>query len=161
MRFTAKPDGALPRDAVTGGSWLRVEDPDLPRPVYVRIAVADDGRRVCTGLILNSTPERELTARELRKIPLAAILEKLMLPQSPQLRGILEQQKASRSRAGRQGYPDDHYRRVADAYRRAKRAEPPSSPIKALETEFHVSEPTVHRWLRAATERGFLTKEER
>lgn len=65
-----------------------------------------------------------------------------------------------RARPGRAGYPDEHYEHVAELYRQAKRQRP-RAPIRALMGELHVSEPTVHRWLRTAAEKGFLKEEER
>lgn len=61
----------------------------------------------------------------------------------------------ARVRPGRRGYPDDHYRQVARAYKRAKRVNP-RAPIRVLMEELHATEPTVHRWLRTARERDFL-----
>jgi hypothetical protein len=65
-----------------------------------------------------------------------------------------------RVRPGRRGYPDDHYRQVAKAYRRAKRQHP-RAPIRALMEELNASEPTIHRWIGIARDKGFLkaTKE--
>ena len=60
-----------------------------------------------------------------------------------------------RLRPGKRGYPDDFYRQVGRSYLRAKRRHP-RAPIKALMAEFDRPEPTVHRWLQTARERGFL-----
>lgn len=60
-----------------------------------------------------------------------------------------------RVRPGRRGYPDEHYRDVAKAYRRAKRRHP-RAPVRALMDDEHAAEATVHRWLREARRRGFL-----
>lgn len=66
-----------------------------------------------------------------------------------------------RVRPGRRGYPDDHYRTVAKKYAQAKRRHP-RAPIRALMEEFHAAEPTVHRWIKTAREKGFIkdTKED-
>jgi hypothetical protein len=64
-------------------------------------------------------------------------------------------QAVPRVRPGRRGYPDAHYRQVAQAYGRAKRKRP-RAPIKALMAELHITEPTAHRWLRTARERGLV-----
>lgn len=65
-----------------------------------------------------------------------------------------------RVRPGRRGYPDDYYRDIATRYAQAKRQHP-RAPIRALMAELHATEPTVHRWLRTAREKGFIkaTKE--
>lgn len=60
-----------------------------------------------------------------------------------------------RVRPGRRGHPDAHYRQVAKAYARAKRKHP-RAPIRALMAELHATEPTVHRWIRTAREKGFI-----
>jgi hypothetical protein len=65
-----------------------------------------------------------------------------------------------RSRPGRRGYPAEHYRQVAKVYRQAKRQRP-RAPIRFVMDELHASEPTVHRWLNAAVEKGLLREEER
>lgn len=67
----------------------------------------------------------------------------------------LKHKPVGRTRPGRRGYSEDHWRMVARAYRQAKRTHP-RAPIRALMAELHASEPTVHRWLRTARERGYL-----
>jgi hypothetical protein len=174
-------------------TWIRVEDAALPAPLRLRLAVGDDQRLLCTGLLID-TPEGELTARDLRDIRLSEILTTFVrqAPRTPELNSLLiflyagthsvttspgtdpyevmtrmqavakrqTRRRVRRTRPGRRGYPDDHYRQVAAAYQRAKRQHP-RAPIRALMDELHVSEPTVHRWLRIAVERGFLKEEER
>jgi hypothetical protein len=181
MRFEVQPDGRLP-DSDMGGTWVLVEDAALPRPLHLRVAALDDGRLICTGLLVDSTPDRELTARDLRKIPLAEILTTLAKPRKRRWLGKLlghgdedrtgqqrqtqtwqsgyRVERVRRARPGRGGYPDDHYRQVAKEYRRAK-LQHPRAPIQALISELHVSEPTVHRWLNSAAQKGFLKEEER
>ena len=68
-----------------------------------------------------------------------------------------KRQLVRRARPGRAGHPDSFYRKVAAAYKRAKR-EHPSAPIQALMDELHASEPTVHRWVRTAEKKGYMKK---
>jgi hypothetical protein len=65
-----------------------------------------------------------------------------------------------RVRPGRRGYPDDFYRTIAKQYAKAKRARP-RAPIRALMSELHAAEPTVHRWLRTARDKGFIKEAKR
>lgn len=68
----------------------------------------------------------------------------------------------TRARPGRRGWPDDHWRAVAQAYRQAEK-DYPGEEVKAvrrmLGADSHpVPEATVHRWLRTAEDRDFLKK---
>lgn len=202
MKFSIPQSGAFAHmdtaaDMEPASTWVRVEDAALPRPLYVRLGVGDDNRLVCTGLLVDSDPELELelTARDLRRIPLSEILTTIIRQASrnPELGSLIvflyagahartpdpgadvydsltrmqavadrqRSRRVRRARPGRRGYPDDHYRQVAKAYREAKQQRP-RAPVRALMEELHVSEPTVHRWLRTAREKGFLktTKED-
>jgi len=151
MQFKIYKDGTLP-ESIMGGAWFQVEDPALPGSVFIRTGSLE-GRLVCTGLTITS--DVELAARDLRRIKLPDILEAIARPRKgPWLTALLHEQP-TRARPGRRGYPDSHYRQVAKAYRRAKRQHP-RAPIRALMAELDTSEPTVHRWLRTATEKGFL-----
>jgi hypothetical protein len=148
--------GEFPAAGITGRAWVRVDGAPLARPFWLRLGVADDGRPICTGLVIDSDPERELTARDLRRIPISDVLTRFARSRmSPNLQAALEQQPARRPRPGSGGHSNDHYGQVARAYKRAKRKYP-RAPIRALMVELHASEPTVHRWLREATKRGFL-----
>jgi hypothetical protein len=166
------------------GTWVRAAGGDLPQPVLVRLGLSDDGRLVATGLHIEAPSE--LAARDLR-LPLAWIVGEIAARRPDvfksllaerleyadrikRARGKMDTLRAAaqpvgrpvmrRARPGRRGHPDAHYRQVAQAYRRAKRQHP-RGPIRALMEELHASEPTVHRWLNTAVEKGFLEKEER
>ena len=68
MRFSI-PARGIPQ--VTGATWIRAEDRELPHPVSIRLGLGDDGRLVATGVLVEA--DDELTSRELR-IPLARIV---------------------------------------------------------------------------------------
>jgi hypothetical protein len=151
MDFQTSQSGA-PLTNDLGVTWMRVEDTTLPRPLHIRVGQAD-GRLVCTGLLIESEPERELTARELREIKLPEILTALTRPRKSRwLNEHLAQQRVpQRARPGRRGYPDSFYRDVLKQYRRVRQTHP-RAPIQALMLELHTTEPTLHRWLRKARE---------
>ena len=182
MDFSTNLGGDLPRDGL-GEPWIRVEDKSLPAPIYLRLGVDKDGRLACTGLLIDGDPDRELPARELRSIRLPKLLsefQKHMTRASGMKQLIWElhriryegpssesgwrmilsiparQRLVQRGRPGPKGYPDDHYRKVARAYKVAKRKHP-TRPIRALMQEFNATEPTIHRWLRTARDKGFIT----
>ena len=131
--------------------WVNVTisgTPGLPSRMLVRVEAAPDGRLICTGLILAATgrpapkvvidrrPEGELevlrgrvgsraaiTARGLRKIPLAHILAGLVfdptvLEQWRQL-GIIGQNARPGVRPGPKDHSPEHYTAVIAAYRQA------------------------------------------
>jgi len=190
MRFSIPPSPP--------GTWIRVEDDELPHPLLVRLGLAHDGRLVATGLLIEA--EGELVSKDLR-LPLARIVGEFAaaaskrttfkrlwgellgtlgievvwegggpaeIPGSTEnsdlwLRALLpvptRTSPIARVRPGRRGHTKEHYEKVATAYRRAQR-EHPRAPIQALMTELHATEPTVHRWLRTARERGFLKGEQ-
>jgi hypothetical protein len=169
--------------------WVSVtisETPGLPSRMLVRVEAAPDGRLICTGLILAATgnpapkvvidrrPEGELevltgrpgprsaiSARGLRKLPLAHILAGLVfdptvLEQWRQL-GIVGQNARPRVRPGPKGHSPGHYSAVIAAYRRALQ-EAPASPVKRLAELWPTPEgkptpePTIRRWLKVTRE---------
>jgi hypothetical protein len=195
MKFT------VPRNGVpdTGSaSWVRAEGDPLPHPVFVRLALGDDGQLIATGLLVDAE-SGELTTRGSR-VSLADVVRAFAsavsrpatykrlarelhgrapsaaegdwrpdLSSTPWIEFVavsasgpdaLRHVPVPRTRPGRRGHPDEHYLKVAQAYRRAKRTHP-RAPIRALMEELHAAEPTVHRWVRTARERGYLDKRPR
>ena len=62
----------------------------------------------------------------------------------------------ARVRPGPKGWSDEHYREVARVYKRALRTDP-RAPVKALMKAMNTTEPTAHRWIRTAREKGYIT----
>jgi hypothetical protein len=191
MHFSV-PLGGVPDTGAA--SWIRAEGEPLAHPVYVRLALGDDGEIVTTGLLVDGG-NGALTTRGSR-VPLAevasafaavvakpAVYKRLArelhdrersdaedewepnLSPAPWIEFVavshsgpdaLRHKPVARSRPGRRGYTDDHWREFAKAYKRAKRSHP-RAHIKALRAEYHVTEPTIHRWRRTAEEKGFLS----
>jgi hypothetical protein len=60
-----------------------------------------------------------------------------------------------RVRPGPKGYPDEWFKTVAGAYRRAL-VEHPRGTFAALARELHASEATVRRWVQRAQDKGYL-----
>ncbi|MCU1496710.1 MAG: hypothetical protein JWM47_663 [Acidimicrobiales bacterium] len=74
-RWIVQPETAVERVAEVaddGSSWYELLD--VPAPGLMRLAKADDGRLVCTALILGGHPGIEINAQLLRKIKLAHIV---------------------------------------------------------------------------------------
>ena len=167
--------------ATSDSWWVSVEYEGAPYPIAVQLGQANDGRLICTGLRLGgeevpggtSGGPVEITARSLREIPLTRLLVAIT--------GVLNaQQMKARvhpaasvtrtadlfeeklmpymripARPGPKGYPDEHFRQVADAYRRAL-IKHPRGTFKALADQLHASEATVRRWVQRAQDRGYL-----
>lgn len=103
------------------------------------------------------TREEDAWQPDLSGAPLSRVIEFIGVPiEGPD---AFRHTPVPRARPGRRGWPDDHWKAVARAYRKAKR-EHPGAHIRALMTEFRAPEPTVHRWIKTARAKGFLTKED-
>src|SRR5205807_2018916 len=122
------------------------ESPDLPSyRVTIGFARAADGRRVPTQLYIEA---EEITVRGLRRVPLGAILPaaQLLKPMGLVLNG---------GGRGPDGWPAEHFERVASFYRGAQKSNP-RAPIRTLVEQLGVSESTVRRWLRQCRQMGLL-----
>jgi hypothetical protein len=153
--------------------WVEVtglEALGVPYPVRIRVDKADDGRLICIGLRVaagveadETAPDQEVTARSLRAIPLSRVLVELAAKWDsvPGLRALLADWGTFRPyqrppvRPGPKGYPEEHYRRIAEQYRRAL-LEHPRGTFLALAAELHASEATVRRWVQRAQDKGYL-----
>jgi len=100
------------------------------------------------------TPEEDAWQPDhLAESPLSRVVEFLGVPaEGPR---ALQHTPVARARPGRRGWPDDHWKAVASAYRKAKR-EHPGRHIQVLMEEFRAPESTVHRWIRTAKDKGFI-----
>ena len=147
------------------GKWLSVRS-SATESYLVRVEVTDEGRLICTGLILGGRGRTEVTARGLRRIRLNELLTDWREPSFGFLLDAWRKAGAIGSgmpivRPGPKGHPLDHYRRVADSYRQAIR-EAPQAPVKRLSeilqtpTGKPTPEPTIRRWLQRSRALGFL-----
>lgn len=161
--------------------WLEFKGGNFPIPLMLRFGKVDN-ELVCTGLMLGLADSdiRPITASDLR-LPLATIVSFVRAVARKEQELAREKKSTGylrlfgiavdrlspstvpaipRARPGRRGYPDEHWREVADRYRRALEADK-RRPTKLLVEHYEresISEATVRWWLREARKRGFLGK---
>ena len=159
MKFHLQEDGQFP--GALGGTWIAVDDSDLGRRLWVRVADRD-GELACTGLVIGGD-EAELTATDLRRISLSEILTALAGPRrAPRYDGF---SRSTSFRAGRRRPVAAGSRPTTIARSRARTCKLSASirvrPVQAFVRAWPTTEPTAHRWLKTAVERGFLKEDER
>lgn len=123
--------------------WKAVSGPEGVE-VSVRLERADDGRQVVTGLCLEGAA---ITASMLRSLPLARIEAEANAPATGEREPLTRPDGSD---------PDGFYREVARAYGSAVTETPGPAPLLAKEAGVPVT--TVHRWIREARRRGFLSR---
>jgi len=145
---------------VAGGS------PELPGEVLIRLGTTEDGRLVCTGLLVGGWEKAEVSSTALRHIPIAALVtwvKSASQSDDPLMAGIFGSAvelahtgaQRPRVRPGPRGHPRSHFEEVAAAYRAAI-GRGVRSPVAALKRELNASEPTVRRWLQRCRDMGLL-----
>lgn len=144
--------------------WLTLTRPDLPFPIHARFGRSDDGRLVCTGLLVAGDDPREITSRSLRAIPMGDVVEQVAAARDDQEVGAIvrrvmgiddEPKDIPRRRPGGGGYGREHFEQVATAYRAAL-ATSPRAPMKELARRLSTSEATARRWVQRARDMGLL-----
>jgi hypothetical protein len=157
---------------LTSGDWFRVEWPDSPFPVVMRLGRSADGQVVCSGLLLGGARKgqqnvgiqrgrlgAEISASSLRQIPLGLLLDALSHRQSFFLERLPEFQRPTR--LGPLGIPPERLATVADLYQRALQ-ERPSAPVQWMREQYPTPEgkptpaPTIRRWLQRCRDLGLL-----
>jgi hypothetical protein len=139
--------------------WHGTEVPGYPHRVLICLGEAEDGRLVCTGLLIDPKTNLEIPSRLLRDIRLgevvtfAASIDKWVMPVGKVLRSA--RHRVRRARPGPDGYPAAFYKDVAAAYRRAVRTHP-RTPVLHLMSELRCSEATAHRYLNRCRDLGLL-----
>lgn len=163
-------------DLAQSGNWVGFEGGELEQPVLIRLDRADDGRLICTGLVIGahwgssrrSRTNVELTSRSLRGVRVAELVSQV---QAGLKRGewdaiarmiygtigdLAEPVKGlRRTRPGPQGHPRTHFQAVAATYRQVI-AEGHRAPFRELTARLHVSEATARRWVQRARDMGLL-----
>lgn len=181
LGFTFLTPGALGTtfEGLGADWWIRVEGGDLSQPALVRLGRSPEGALVCTGLLLGAEGRHEVTARGLRDIRLAEVVSALAATaqRARRVRKPLPRESDSinafyraligtalddgplaappKLRPGPRGHPREHFKAVAERYRRSLLLQP-RAPIKALALELNASEATVRRWVQRARDMGFL-----
>lgn len=167
-RFRVKPAGgsSLPE---LGEGWVRVLARTAVEPemtVWVRPAAKPNGRLYIAGLLLGEKGDREVSARTLRRISLAGLLEllenmavlglgSLYKYNSATLRSLKGGPRISRSFPGSKGLPDAHFSAVAEGYRAAM-VDAPRRPVEHLAETWGRPVATVRRWVGECRARGLL-----
>lgn len=146
-------------------AWFGCDASPPEHATYVRIGRRPDGRLVCTGLIVGGLsfdygPDMpEITARALREIKLPHLVEQAVMSGTgdweERVRRLLDASLPVRPRVRRRQLGDDHFRDVAESYRQAM-VKAPQAPTQWLAKQWHVSEPTLRRWLQRARDKGYL-----
>lgn len=141
------------------GDWYAVGHPGIEEEfgrVLVRLG-DEQGRTVCTGLVIDSDGAIEATS--LRDLPLPSIVSFLAeIHRMVDAPAFTELEDAP---AGRPTYTEQHYREVADAYRAGLQARP-GAPVRWIidrhlaQMQHPPSEATVRRWVRTARQMGLI-----
>ncbi len=156
LGLSAKPDGT--------DVWTTVDAPDLlPWLAQVKVAHVDGVPRII-GLRLDPrygdlsgdlrVRDFVVTADALRRLPLTELREAGLRMQRLELHEALDVLGAPGKAAGQRSWGDDHYERVARAYRAAEEAG--QAPRLVIAERWQVEPPTVSRWLAKARRRGHL-----
>ena len=137
------------------GRWFQVDMGDSW--IWVRLAQADDGRLILTGLLLGADDETEITSQGLREIRWGKVLEyaaNFGLHQQ-RLQGMRDWPFKPAQVVGARRLPEEHFERVAQAYRVAIERDP-RAPIPQLAAVFATSLPTMARWVAKCRSMGLL-----
>lgn len=137
------------------------DDPGVP-PVFVSLGKSEDGRLICTGLIIGefgpfSFGTRELTARALRQIKIPELIEFVRQAESQNVRARELIESAPEIRRKPRGKGDAFLREVAERYRQALEIAP-SRPTAHLSKLYDRPPVTIRRWLKQAEREGLLGK---
>lgn len=134
--------------------WYGITVEGLPHGVFVCLGEAEDGRVVCTGLLIDPRTNVEVTSRVMRAIPLGEIVYLASTRPFPRVPGATPY-RIRKPRPGPKGLPLKDYQRIADLYRRALRTDP-RTPVVRVMAQTGKSESTVHRYLEHCRALGLL-----
>jgi hypothetical protein len=145
-------------DDLASYPWHGIEVHGYPHRVLICLGEAQDGRLVCTGVLIDPKKNLEVSSRLLRDIRLGEVVASAaafskVLPVGRVLRST--PYRVRRTRPGPAGHPAKFYKDVANVYRRALRTHP-RTPVVRLMAELSCSEATAHRYLKRCRELGLL-----
>lgn len=141
------------------GRWRKIQHRQVEMEfgtVHVRLGEVG-GRTVCTGIAFDDPVGIQWSA--LRDFPLTSIVAFLAEQQDQEQAPAFDE--VPDDLGSRPTYTDEHFRRVAQAYRVGLRRRPEAPVRWIIETHLaHMEHPpsgaTVRRWLREARRRGFV-----
>lgn len=156
-------------DFVTERRWITVTGEELPYPINFSVAVGENGRLVCTGLILGALAEETvaITSSSLRHVSISELLRHVTdAYDDPIFGSIFEHIVRDMSEAPppprvRGSLSDQHFEYVAAEYRQALALEP-TAPMRELRRRLglwqgrEIPEPTARRWVQRARDKGLL-----
>ncbi|MDN5917094.1 MAG: hypothetical protein L0I76_18660 [Pseudonocardia sp.] len=154
------------RELEEGRHWVAFRGDELPLPVMLSLGRADDGRLICTGLVLGAPTDelREVTSRSLRGVPISELIGAVTaLRDDPGFAAFYrvalgladDAAELPRSRPGARGYDREHFEMVAATYRAAL-GTAPNAPTRETAGRLHVSEATARRWVQRARDMDLL-----
>jgi len=125
--------------------------------VLVCLGEADDGRIICTGVLIDPKKTLEIPSRLLRDIRLGEVVTFAAVANRFLPVGTVKRQgrPVHRARPGPTGYPESFYKRVAEAYALALKTYP-RTPVRRLMTVLSCSEATAHRHLKRCENLGLV-----
>lgn len=154
--------------------WHPVEGTELPGGrVWLQLRRDERDRLTCTGIVVGDGSE-DLTATQLKNLPLAPILRELRQLAGEIIGGdnvtplrralgrrhldevfspVVDPSVRTHSRRGPKNYDQDHFEMVALEYQRAL-LDTPKAPIQTMADRLGVNPATCHRWLKQAREMG-------
>lgn len=148
-----------------------------PWHATVRWDATDDGQVQPVGVELRRQDGQPITAREWRKVAIQAVIDEararlrdevlyslivdpdpdLPFPPTEEVESAVDQRLDQKRGPGRPRYwPDDHLRRVADAYTAAVRASSRHPVVDVRDQLDAPSTATAKGWVAAARRRGFI-----
>jgi hypothetical protein len=157
------------------GGWVRIEDDELPGPLFLRLEDDGTGRWRTKDVCLRGA-WRSVVAADLRELNLAGFeewlqtdveliegLSRLPAPQLDELAasfGVTRPQR-TRSKVARlqrptHGLTDDFLRHVAAAYREAVSDRKAPAPELARQLGDGATPRTIHKWVAVARQRGIM-----
>lgn len=156
-------------------TWTRIEGGTLDAPIYVRVALAADGREVINGIMIGGAwPRNEITANSLRNIKIGEILGcvfdgwSLADPPDPEDLGeqiswglmhetyIRQSERIpSTSKSGSRGAPKARLDEFAQIYLHQRNLNAHRAMTATAEA-LNISRATANRWVALCRERGIL-----
>ena len=181
FRYPVSTTVRLELYGVGTGGWVRYEDDELNRPVFVRYAIDPDRDRLIAVDVVLTSGDGAVDTDALRRVPLGRIdafanspttakklrAGRIAFDDGAKFRADLEKRVPRPKNGPRQPevdaklpptpakpYGDDFYRAVATVYSEVAKVR--SDPGAAIADANGENVTTIHRWVKVARQRGFL-----